>query len=64
MKANGSGRKRRSGRIKHFLDVWLPLNNTVAVVGLVKKPFLSSDVLFLVVFHTTLIYVKYTLRFK
>ena len=30
MKAHGSGRKGKGGRIRPFLEVWLPLDNTVA----------------------------------
>ena len=32
-KAHGSGIKEKGGRFRHFLEVWLPLDNTVAVEG-------------------------------
>ena len=32
MKAHGSGRKEKGGRIRPFLEVWLPLDNTGAVI--------------------------------
>ena len=30
MKAHGSGRKGKGGRIRPFLELWLPLDNTVS----------------------------------
>ena len=33
MKAHGIGRKGKRGRIRHFLEVLLPLDNTVTVEG-------------------------------